>query len=187
MIGNLLSTTGTKMLQSLEDLEKWHDAVDPWGYETNPEDSKRKDILLSELPQKSYQRVLDIGCGHGFITRDLPGSEVLGVDISQESIKRARAFETDRIKFACSSLYDLHKNLHGQYDLILITGVLYPQYIGNSLTLVYSIIDKLLKENGILVTVHIDEWYKARFPYLLLNNYYYDYRQFTHRLEVYVK
>jgi 2-polyprenyl-3-methyl-5-hydroxy-6-metoxy-1,4-benzoquinol methylase len=175
------------MLQPLDDLEKWHKSDDPWGYETNPEDIKRKDILLSELPQKKYKNVLDIGCGHGFVTRDLPGDKVLGVDISREAIKKAKAYETDRITFLQSSLFDLSRKLNEQFDLVIITGVLYPQYIGNARNLVYLIIDKLLADNGILVCVHIDEWYKSRFPYLLLNDYYYDYREYTHRLEVYVK
>ena len=61
------------MIQSSDDLDKWYGQADPWGYESNPDDLKRKALLLSELPVKDYQRVLDIGCGHGFITRDLPG------------------------------------------------------------------------------------------------------------------
>ncbi len=175
------------MLQPIDDLEKWHSSNDPWGYETNPEDIKRKDILLSELPQKKYNNVLDIGCGHGFVTRDLPGRRVLGVDISHEAIRKAKAYETERIKFLQSSLFELNSKLSETFDLVVITGVLYPQYIGNAQTLVYVIIDKLLADSGILVCVHIDEWYKARFPYLLLSDYYYDYREYTHRLEVYIK
>ena len=175
------------MIQPLDDLEKWHSSLDPWGYETNPEDSKRKDILLSELPQKNYGNVLDIGCGHGFVTRDLPGKRVLGVDISHEAIKKAQAFKSERITFLQSSIFDLNRNVNEQFDLIVITGVLYPQYIANAHNLVYLIIEKLLMDSGILVSVHIDEWYKARFPYLLLKDYFYDYREYTHRLEVYVK
>jgi predicted TPR repeat methyltransferase len=175
------------MLQPFEDLEKWHSSDDPWGYESNPEDAKRKDILLSELPQKKYDNVLDIGCGHGFVTRDLPGKRVLGVDISHEAVKKAQAYKTERISFLQSSLFDLNRNVPEKFDLVIITGVLYSQYIGNALNLVYHIIDRLLMDSGILVSVHIDEWYEARFPYLLLNEYYYDYREYTHRLEVYVK
>ena len=175
------------MLQPLDDLEKWHSSGDPWGYETNPEDSKRKDILLSELPQKKYLNVLDIGCGHGFVTRDLPGERVLGIDISHEAIKQAQAYKTDRTTFLQSSLFDLNRKLTEQFDLIVITGVLYPQYTGNAHNLVYRIIDRLLTDSGLLVSVHIESWYNARFPYLLLNDYYYDYRDHTHRLEVYVK
>lgn len=176
------------MIQTLDDMEKWHMTNDPWNYENNPEDIKRKNILLSEIPSKNYKKVLDIGCGQGFITRDLPGKQILGIDISHEAIKKAKVYESNRIKFLQSSLFDLNRNLKEEYDLIIISGVLYPQYIGNSLNLVYLIIDKLLMDSGILISVHIDEWdKKSCFPYLKLKEYYYDYREYTHKLEVYVK
>ena len=69
----------------------------------------------------------------------------------------------------------------------MITGVLYPQYIGESKSLVYRIIDDLLAPDGILISVHINEWYSARFPYLRLKESYYSYREYTHLLETYVK
>ena len=175
------------MLQPIEELEEWHKKDDPWGYYNNPEDTKRIDILLSEIPRKNYKNVLDIGCGQGFVTRVLPWTKITGVDISQEAIKKAKAFETEKLKFVHASLFSLNKIFDKQFDLILITGVLYTQYIGNSLNLCYRIVDKLLDDSGILVSVHIDEWYKARFAYLLLKDYFYDYREYTHRLEVYVK
>jgi len=175
------------MLQPIKDLEDWHKEDDPWGYEDNPEDIKRRDILLSEIPNKSYKNVLDIGCGQGFITKHLPGPSIIGVDISHEAIKKAKKIESDRIKFVQSSLFELNKIFAGKFDLIIITGVLYPQYVANSLNLAYKIIDKLLEDSGILVSVHINSWYKARFPYLLLDVFSYDYREYMHRLEVYVK
>lgn len=157
------------------------------SYETYPDDLKRKDILLSEIPQKNYKSVLNIGCGQGFIIRNLPGEKIIGVDISFEAIKKAKKFENERIKFIQSSIFELHKKFDKKFDLIVITGVLYSQYIGNSLNLVYLIIDKLLTESGILVSVHINSQYRAKFPYLLLKDYYYPYRSYTHKLEVYVK
>lgn len=174
-------------IQPLEELEEFQKQEDPWGYENDPDDVKRKDILLHELPKRQYKRVLDIGCGQGFITRHLPGDLVIGSDISHEAIKIAKKIETDRLLFVQANLYETHTKFDEPFDLVLITGVLYKQYIGRSNTLIYRIIDKVLAENGILVSVHIDEWYYARFPYLMLKDYYYNYRQYTHRLEVYIK
>jgi len=76
------------MIQSLDEIEKWYKTKDPWQYETTKDDLLRKDILLSELPSQIYNHVLDIGCGHGYITRDLPGKKIIGVDISKEAIKQ---------------------------------------------------------------------------------------------------
>lgn len=175
------------MIQPLGELEKWHKKNDPWGYKNSAEDRKRKHILLSEIPDKHYKRVLDIGCGQGFITQSLPGKQVVGVDISKEAINKAKKIERKGLKFIQASIFELNNIFKEEFDLIVITGVLYPQYIGNSNTLVYKIIDKLLEDGGILVSVHIDEWYKSRFPYLLLNQHFYDYREYIHRLEAYVK
>lgn len=173
-------------LQSMEELDQWHASDDPWQYESTPDDLRRKSILLSEIPSRSYGRTLDIGCGQGFVTRDLPGSSVMGIDISSQAIARAQRYSDDALQFRQASIFDL-AGCEERYDLIIVTGVLYPHYIGNSLTLIYRIVDRLLAENGVLVSVHIDAWYKARFPLLLLKQHFYDYREYTHRLEVYGK
>ncbi len=178
-------------LQPHQDIEKWYDKYDPWEYETAFDDKKRKDILLTEIPNRTYNRVLDIGCGHGFVTRDLPGDEIIGIDISEKAVRHAQSdakkFKKKHITYKVGDLFSLEKTVSGPFDLILITGVLYPQYIGKSNTLVYHKLDQLLAENGILVSVHIDDWYTSRFPFLLLQQYFYNYRDFSHRLEVYIK
>lgn len=179
--------TPADTMQDLNALESWYQCDDPWGYESNPDDAKRVDVLLSELPSGHYRRVLDIGCGQGFVTRKLPGDEVLGMDVSATAIERAQRLESGRLKFMQCSLFNAGQLSGPRFDLIVITGVLYPQYIGRSLPIIYRIVDQLLEDDGVLVSVHIDEWYRARFPYLLLREHCYSYREYTHRLEVYVK
>lgn len=175
------------MIQTKEELDQWYGSEDPWSYESNPEDTKRKSILLSEIPNREYNRVLDIGCGQGFITKDLPGQRIIGIDLSSEAITKAKNLESDKLRFQQCDLFNIHKELAGEFDLIIITGVLYPQYIGASVNLVYLLIDQLLSENGVLISVHIDEWYQARFPYLQLQEFCYPYRQYFHKLEIYIK
>lgn len=181
--------TGERMtkIQDLKELEEWHKQQDPWSYENDPEDLKRKNILLSEIPAGTYDNVLDIGCGQGFITRHLPGRKIIGVDISHSAIQNARKFENDRVSFMQSSLFELNNKFDFKFDLIIITGVLYPQYIGQSLNLIYLIIYNILKPGGLLISVHIDEWYRARFPYMTIVDYIYDYKTYVHKLEIYCK
>lgn len=174
-------------MQSHHELDEWHRDDDPWGYESSQDDRLRKAILLSELPQRHYRNVLDIGCGQGFLTRDLPGDAVTGIDISGEAIQKAQKLQNDRLSFRQASLFELTSTVAGPFDLVVITGVLYPQYIGRALNLVYHIVDGMLADDGLLVSVHIDAWYQARFPYLMLKEHFYAYREYTHRLEVYVK
>jgi len=180
------------MLQPLDELEKFYDKDDPWDYETNADDIRRKNIILSEIPDRKYKNVLDIGCGHGFITRELPGENVIGVDISTKAIAQAnlhldRERKGKNLHFTQSSIFELDDRVLGVYDLIIITGVLYPQYIAEGKSLVYKIVDRLLADEGILLCSHINDWYKLRFPYLMLENYYFDYREYTQCLEVYIK
>ena len=175
-------------IQPKSELEEWHSVDDPWKYESTPDDKKRKNLLLSEIPQGHYKNTLDIGCGQGFITKDLPGDSIIGIDISHEAINKAKKYESSKLKFKQADIFEVCEALDNQqFDLIIITGVLYPQYIGNSNRLINHLIDKILSKKGILVSVHIDEWYNNRFPYLLLSDLAYSYRNYYHRLEVYVK
>ena len=178
------------VLQPVEEIEKWFEKTDPWGYEDHPSDQQRRALLLSVLPKKSYRKILDIGCGDGFITSRLPGEEVIGVDISENAIQQARDKykKLSHISFETASLFELPESGWDQtFDLIVLTGVLYPQYTAEGDMLAFTIIDDLLEPGGHLVSGHIDEWYRFRFPYLTLHREYYSYREYSHVLEVYLK
>ncbi len=67
------------------------------------------------LPMR-YERAIDIGCGEGFVTKDLPAIESHGIEISD---------------LAASRLPWNVKRVHapeGLYDLVMTTGTLYTQY-----------------------------------------------------------
>lgn len=175
------------MIQSKEELETWYGTTDPWDYENDAEDLKRKKILLGEIPDRAYQSVLDIGCGNGFITNELPGDSILGVDLSENAINYANANNKKaHVSYQAKNIFDLY-DLGQTFDLVVITGVLYSQYIGSSNNLIHIIIDKVLKKDGVLVSVHINDWYTCRFPYNLFREHLYSYKQYLHRLEVYQK
>lgn len=174
-------------IQSREELDAWYNKPDPWGYEENPDDLNRRAMLLSVLPKKRYARVLDIGCGNGFVTCRLPGDGIVGVDLSEKAIAYAKQRATPHIEYRQASVFDLSDDRLGCSDLIVISGVLYPQYIGAGRLLVYTIIDELLEPGGHLVCAHITEWYECRFPYITITREYYKYRNYSHVLEVYMK
>ncbi len=176
-------------VQLVEDLDRLYEASDPWNYETTPDDNERKNRLVSLLPVRHCRRALDIGCGNGFVTVELPAAEIVGIDISSQAIRHAQARlaqrrDAARFDFRAGSLFDLSPTEVGTYDLVLITGVLYPQYIGSGFSMVRLIIDDLLDAGGHLVSCHIDEWSPWRFPYTTIDVSYYRYRDYTHRLEV---
>jgi len=179
-------------MQTVAELDEFYHRADPWDYENNPDDRERKRKLLSLLPSGELNRTLDIGCGDGFITFDLPGKSVVGVDLSTRAIEFAKQRASvredgDRFEYYAMSLFNLSKKDLGSFNLIVITGVLYKQYIGSSSALVNLIIDDLLEPGGYLVSCHINEWLMSSFPYNRVDASLYNYRGYTHKLEVYKK
>ena len=175
-------------VQSQRELDEFYATKDPWGYFSSPHDRSRKQILLAELSQHTLGRVLDIGCGNGFITDGIEAGQVVGVDLSESAIREARSRSTSpAARYLSGSLFDLPSMDLGRFDAVIITGVLYEQYIGRSLPLVYQIVDELLANGGLLVSVHIEGWYFARFPYPLVKAIRYRYREYGHVLETYRK
>jgi len=175
------------MIQSRKELDDFYLTTDPWGYYNNPHDITRKARILSALPQRRYETALDIGSGNGFITNSLPATQIIGLEYSEKAVTWANQNAAPNVKYMQGSLFDLPDLSLPPMDLIVITGVLYSQYIGNSMRLVYVLIDRILKPGGILLCSHIYEWYQSRFPYLTMSREYFSYRDYSQVLEVYVK
>ena len=102
-------------MQTKEELEHWYAVSDPWLYRQTLDDQIRKDLILDFLPLK-YQRALDIGCGEGFVTTDLPAIDIHGIEISDNAAHRL-PWNVKRV----------HQP-EGVYDLVMTTGTLYHQY-----------------------------------------------------------
>lgn len=177
------------MIQTKNMIEKQYDRnPDPWGYDQNLEDHKRLVKLIEVIPPGKYLETLDVGCGNGFITRHLPGLQVLGIDISEKAIAHAiDRCGNHRLKFRAGSIFDIPGMGLPRYDLIVITGLLYPHYIGQSSALIHQIIDDQLNPGGILAVCHIEGMNPITFPAVCLYRERYPYREFTHLLEIYEK
>ncbi len=106
----------------------------------------RRDRCLKMIGPISGERILDVGCGTGFISRSLTGkNEVHGVDISTEYLARAASYgiETEQ--------WDIQKGLpfdSGSFDVVLMTEVL--EHIFDTDALI-SEVRRVLKEEGVLV------------------------------------
>jgi len=97
--------------------ETWYTKADPWNYRSTPDDSQRKSIILETLqPYGLFQRALDIGCGEGFITEDLPATSIDGLEISDKAAARLSP-KVRRVLVP-----------DGHYDLVITTGTLYREY-----------------------------------------------------------
>ncbi len=179
-------------MQSKNELDAFYKEADPWNYDSTPDDLARIERLLFELPARTYERVLDIGCGNGFVTERLPGQQITGCDISDRAVDWARRRvsvreDAHRFEFVQANIFDIAHRVTGPFDLIVITGVLYPQYIGKGFSVVREAVDALLRPGGVVASVHIDDWCNWRFPYTMLSCDLSPYRQYMHRIEVFLK
>jgi SAM-dependent methyltransferase len=128
------SAISGERLQTSDELDTFYRVADPWGYFSHADDARRRDELLAILPRRDWGRVLDIGCGNGFITLTLPGREIVGVDFSTQAIRWAREeaakqAHQGRFRFEVGSLLDPGLAKLGHFDLVVLTGVLYEQYV----------------------------------------------------------
>lgn len=176
----LLRKIGFSIRESKEEIENFYEKSDPWGYKTNPSDKFRKQRILkvlNEFLEKSgrqkFKRTLDLGCGEGWITEDLPAEEIIGIDISSQAIERTKKSASKAQYYSLDLNEILIKDLLiGNFDLIVATGIFYKDYIKPKV--VEKIID-YLEPGGILLSCHIKQWkifrpklsklYQEEFPY----------------------
>ncbi len=103
--------------------------VDPWSYDTSEMELARLDHQMAVLRRArpdGYGDTLEIGCAEGAFTRHLARlcRHVTAVDLSSVALQRAidRCSAFSNIAFR---LWDLRRDAPlGQYDLVVITGVL---------------------------------------------------------------
>ncbi|MBK6685373.1 MAG: methyltransferase domain-containing protein [Deltaproteobacteria bacterium] len=177
-------------VQSRAELDQFWQREDPWGYQAHPHDRIRVGELLAALPRRPYGHTVDLGCGDGFVTFELPGERVTGIDLSKEAIgwaekRAATRVDRERFHFKAASIFDVPQLGLPPADLIVITGVLYPQYIGGAFAAIDAGLSALLAPGGILVSVHISDWYRSSFSLSRLVMHRYPYREYEHLLEVY--
>ncbi len=159
------------MSQSKADLEDFYSKPDPWNYKTTPDDIQRKQYILHTLDLFGpFERALDIGCGEGWITKDLPADIKHGFELSDVAAERFPP---------C-----VQRTMLGKYDLVLATGVLYAHYDWERFV-------ELIRKFGsrIVLTCNIKAWemHAALFavPGKQVLEMEFPYREFTQKLRVF--
>lgn len=99
------------------------------------------------------QRVIDIGCGPGFIVKHLPaGIDYVGFDIDEKYIAYANKTFGDRGKFFCRFFDDAAASEFGPADLIMMNGVVHHMTDAQFLATADAI-RRALKPAGTLFTL----------------------------------
>ncbi|MFK7785485.1 MAG: cyclopropane-fatty-acyl-phospholipid synthase family protein [Crocinitomicaceae bacterium] len=108
--------------------------------------------LVEHLPLKKGDHVLDLACGKGrhAVTLSECGFNVLGVDLSPNSISQAKYFENNSLKFAVHDMRNTIPNERFDGVFNLFTSFGYFDSLEENQKAVDSI-GKMLKPNGILV------------------------------------
>lgn len=109
--------------------------------------------LVSDFikPQLS-DRILDIGCGTGSILKQLPDVHYFGVDHNPSYIEQAQKVHGDRGVFECLNVDSEDLLKCGEFNAVLLVGVLHHLSDAEVLRLV-SRIQKLLLPSGRLITL----------------------------------
>jgi len=108
--------------------------------------------LLSNLSPDKNSKILDLACGKGrhsvFLNKN--GYNVTGTDLSEESIKWAKQFETKDLKFFVKDMREAFKNK--KFDLILNLFTSFGYFDSNIENLkVLKAANQMLNDNGALV------------------------------------
>jgi predicted TPR repeat methyltransferase len=109
---------------------------DPWDLENSAYERDRCLELLKMLRGRRYTRALEIGCGAGYLTRQLTShaDHIVALDISQTAIDRARELGTGQtqVDFRVANIMEYPPRRDGPWDLVVFTeticylGWLYP-------------------------------------------------------------
>jgi predicted TPR repeat methyltransferase len=109
---------------------------DPWDIESSSYERDRCVHLLRMLEGRHYSRVLEIGCGAGYLTHLLAphADQIVALDISQTAIDRARTMDAGpaAVDFRVANIMDYKLQSDGLWDLIVFSdtmcylGWLYP-------------------------------------------------------------
>lgn len=135
-------------METRNELNEQYESRDPWGYISNRDDWFRSELIQSVILHKISHRVLlesvlDLGCGEGFITRNLFGSKIYGYDESDVAMSRL-PMNVIRLK--------KEEITARKYDLVVATGVIYPHYDWEWLI-------KTIKKcaSGLVLTCHLKD------------------------------
>ena len=127
-----------------------------WGYAYPLQLNK---ILTNKLRLKKTIKILDAGCGTGYVAEVLSKlnyKNITGIDFSEEMLAIARSKKIYK-KLMCQSLNEKIELRSKQFELIICTGVLTSGHVGPSA--MHELV-RLLKPQGFFICSIAESVYK---------------------------
>lgn len=132
---------------------------DPYEFSTNSYEQTKYHRTMDMLPQDRYEHVLELGCAEGVFTQMLTkryaGAEIVGVDIAEAALARARTRCEGYPGISLRRANIVEDFPEGTFDLIFCAEVLY--YLGTrQREIVYKHLLGALAPSGTLVAVNFE-------------------------------
>jgi SAM-dependent methyltransferase len=108
------------------DFEALYQTADPWRIKSSsPHNKRRLAVLRSLEPILREKKILEIGCGEGHSTGVFAefGKSVVGFDISETAIGRAKRLRLPKVDFYVSSMTEFQA--YREFDVIVLLECLY--------------------------------------------------------------
>ena len=111
-----------------------------------------KEYVARYIKPKTGDRILDIGCGTGEVTRYLAGAEYTGVDRHQPYIDYANHHFGKNGRFLCADVADQIEVFRGSFDIVIANGLLH--HIEDHLaTRLFEVGAEVLGDDGRMITM----------------------------------
>ena len=137
--------------------EYYKNEKDPWGQSGTDDRLKeyylysRKNLVDNIKKLENINNVLEIGCGHGYVSDFIQKNtnlDITGMDISKTAIKKCKDIFYN-CEFIVGDICDPTLSISQKYDVVMLCEILW--YILHDLNIAFNNINKLLKNNGYVI------------------------------------
>jgi len=138
--------------------EEWFDSPlyeKLYAYRNEEEARQLAMLIEKELPKEKFPKLLDLGCGRGrhSITLGRMGYQVMGIDLSEEAIKKARKKAGDEgLENVTFLTGDMRNPIDELFDGVLNLFTSFGYFIEDEENArVFDSVDRMLQKNGRLL------------------------------------
>jgi 2-polyprenyl-3-methyl-5-hydroxy-6-metoxy-1,4-benzoquinol methylase len=127
--------------------------MDPWNYHRSDYEIAKRDATIAALEGRRFASAIEVGCSIGALTRQLADhcDQLLAVDFIEKALSKARAACADKSNVTFKNARIPADWPKGQFDLIVLSEVLYFLSDGDNLSLVRQCASSLVPDGEILM------------------------------------